>query len=477
LTKEAPMVLPAILNPFVEGAPAAVMTRIALDWIIEGTPFDQLFDAVAEGQYTREFTLAHFVQVMLDVASGHRPTPRAAFLRRRLDAVASISAFYRKLSRMELALPAEVVRQTARRARDLIVAAEGLRPEPVPGYAVRILDGNILTGVEHRITPLRATRSAGLPGMALAIYEPASGLIRDVVLEEDAHCQERALLDQVVIGPGELWIVDRNFCVRTFLFRIALQRAFYLARWHKTTFPFRPVGPRRARGRCATGAVFEQAIEVDDPDRQGGCSRLRRIVLELDEPTRDGETEIVLVTNLPAAVTALVCCEAYRGRWRIEGHFQTLTDLLHCEVPTLGYPRAALFAFSMSVVAGNALAVLKGNLRAAHGDEVAGEVSDFALVDEVAEIYPGMMLAAPPEQWSFVRGCSVREVAGVLTTLAATVPVERMFRCRRGPKRPRTTRRSSGKRIHHVSNKKLLDQARGIRPPKDRCRTHSAIRS
>jgi hypothetical protein len=74
------VVLPAILNPFVEGAPACVMTRIALDWIIESTPFDQLFDEVAEDQYTREFTLAHFVQVMLDVASGHRPSPRAAFL-------------------------------------------------------------------------------------------------------------------------------------------------------------------------------------------------------------------------------------------------------------------------------------------------------------------------------------------------------------------------------------------------------------
>ena len=70
------MVLPAILNPFIEGAPACVMTRIALDWIIEATPFDQLFEEVAEDQYTREFTLAHFVQVMLDVASGHRRSTR-----------------------------------------------------------------------------------------------------------------------------------------------------------------------------------------------------------------------------------------------------------------------------------------------------------------------------------------------------------------------------------------------------------------
>ena len=31
---------------------------------------------------------------------------------------------------------------------------------------------------------------------------------------------------------------------------------------------------------------------------------------KLDEPTRDGETEIVLITNLPAGVTAAACCAA-----------------------------------------------------------------------------------------------------------------------------------------------------------------------
>src|SRR3954453_20221534 len=162
LTEGVPLVLPPILNPFIEGAPAAVMTRIALDWIIDGTPLDELFDEVAEGRYTRELTLTHFVQVLLDVASGHRPSPRAAFLRRELSLLASPSAFYRKLNRMELAIPEAVVRRTATRARQLIAASGGLLPEPIEGYAARILDGNILTGTEHRITPLRTTASAGL---------------------------------------------------------------------------------------------------------------------------------------------------------------------------------------------------------------------------------------------------------------------------------------------------------------------------
>lgn len=462
------MILPAILDPFVEGAPAAVMTRIALDWIVEGTPLDRILQDVAEGQFDREFLLRHFVDVMLDVACGFRPTPRAAFVRRDLEQVASISAFYRKLGRMELAVTEEIVRRTAVRARQLVRAGGGLLPEPIPGYPARIIDGNVLSGAEHRIEPLRTTWSAGLPGMSLALYEPATGTITELILEEDAHAQERALFDRIPIEPGRLYIADRNFCVRSLLLRIMGAEAFFLVRWHRSTLPFRATSRLHRRGRCRSGAIIEQTIEVTDED--GIAHPLRRIVLQLDEPTRDGETEIVLITNLPAEVTAAACCAAYGDRWAIEGHYQALTDLLHCEIPSLGRPRAALFAFGMSAVAGNALAVLKGNLRVAHGEEIAQEVSDFALVDEAAEDYPGMMKAVPPAAWPRAAMHGAEEVAALLNDVASKVPVHRMFRSRRGPKKPRP-KRSRGDRIHHVSNKKLLDRAGGNR--KRTCRNRS----
>jgi hypothetical protein len=459
------VILPAILDPFVEGAPAAVMTRLALDWIIDGTPLDRILQDVADAQFERELTLRHLVDVMLDVACGFRPTPRAAYLRRDLERVASPSAFYRKLGRMELAVTEEVVRCTAARARQLVRAGGGTLPEPIPVYSARIIDGNVLSGTEHRIEPLRTTWSAGLPGMSLAIYEPATGLVTDLILEEDAHTQERALFDRIPIEPGRTYIADRNFCVRSLLARIVAADSFFLIRWHRSSLPFRATSRLHRRGRCRSGAIIEQTIEVTDED--GVVHPLRRIVLELDEPTRDGETQIVLITNLPAEVKAAACCAAYADRWEIEGHYQALTDLLHCEIPSLGRPRAALFAFAMSAVAGNALGVLKANLREAHGEEIAWEVSDFALVDEAAEDYPGMMKAVPPAAWPRAAEHEAEEVAAVLTEVAAKVPVHRMFRCRRGPKKPRP-KRSRGNRVHHVSNKKLLDQARGARKPKSR---------
>ena len=470
------MVLPAILDPYAEGAAPAVMTRIALGWMIEETSLDPILEEVAVGQYDREFLLGHFVQVMADVACGFRRSLRAAFLKRQLNLVASISAFYRKLARMEPDVSAAVVRETAARARELIVAAEGLTPEPVAGYAARILDGNVLTGTEHRITELRSTLSAALPGKSLTIYEPASGLVLDVVLEENAHTQERALLDQVVVEAGQLWIMDRNFCVRTFLFRMLRAGAFFLVRRHASTLPFESTKPLKPAGRCDAGEILEQPILVDDPEREGRRYLLRRIVLRLNVPTREGETEIVLITNLPVAVSAELCCQTYRGRWEIETHYQKLTDLLHCEIPTLGYPRAALFAFCMSVIAGNALAILKGNLRAVHGDEMVAELSTYALVNDVAEVYPGMMIGVPAVEWSFLRGGSVAEVAGLLIDLATKVPLDQMLRCRRGPKKPRKTRKSSGGRIHHVATKKLLDQAEGLPPPAKVCSKRSKVR-
>jgi len=49
--------------------------------------------------------------------------------------------------------------------------------------------------------------------------------------------------------------------------------------------------------------------------------------------------------NLPKDVTAVECAELYRKRWSIETLFYEVTQTLQCEIKTLGYPSAALFAF------------------------------------------------------------------------------------------------------------------------------------
>ncbi|MFM9959677.1 MAG: transposase [Planctomycetaceae bacterium] len=56
---------------------------------------------------------------------------------------------------------------------------------------------------------------------------------------------------------------------------------------------------------------------------------MRLITLALDQPTRDKETHIRLLTNLPARqANACKVAELYRQRWTIESMFQELTQHL-----------------------------------------------------------------------------------------------------------------------------------------------------
>jgi len=102
--------------------------------------------------------------------------------------------------------------------------------------------------------------------------------------------------------------------------------------------------------------------------QQGHDLTLRRVVVRLNQPTRHGDWEVVVFTNLPAAVAdALTIADLYLSRWSVEGMFQVITDVFSCELNTLGYPKAALFVFCMAVVAFNILSTLKAVLKVVHG--------------------------------------------------------------------------------------------------------------
>ena len=83
----------------------------------------------------------------------------------------------------------------------------------------------------------------------------------------------------VAVEPGPLGIRDRNFRVRTFLFRIRRRGTFFLVRRHESTLPFEPTAPLRPVGRGDTGEVFEQTIwVVRRLDPWDVCERPRAIL-------------------------------------------------------------------------------------------------------------------------------------------------------------------------------------------------------
>jgi hypothetical protein len=447
--------LPAAFAPFIEQRPIAVMARAILERFLEPEHLDALFRRAATQQYERELLFSSVVELMQSVVLGVEPSVFAAFRKRRHRLPVGDDAIYNKLKGMELGVSAALVSDSARRATAVIDELKGRRAAWLPGYRVRVLDGNHLAATEHRPAPLRATWAAPLPGSILVVLDPQLGLAVDAFLTPDGHAQERSLLDDVLraVRALDLWIADRNFCTLKFLFAIAEREAFFLMRQHGK-IQGRLLGERRYVGRSSTGEVYEQAIELD----YGGRTRtLRRITVELDQPTRDGERVLHLLTNLPAEVSALTCAELYRRRWSIETLFYEVTQTLQCEVKTLCYPPAALFVFCLALLTANAVAVLKAALRAAHGEEPADALSGYYLALEIRQVYEGMMVALPPAQWGRFRGMSVTAFAAALQRIAAHLDLERYRKSTRGPKKPPPTMdqyRNGG----HVSTHKLLQE-------------------
>jgi IS4 transposase len=338
----------------------------------------------------------------------------------------------------------------------VIAAMGGERPAWLAGYPIRTLDGNHLAGTQHRLVELRTVGAGALPGHALVVLDPQAMLVTDVFPCEDGHAQERSLLDQVLeaIRSGEVWVADRNFCTTGFAFGIARRGGYFVIRQHQATLHIELIGERRSCGRTETGMVYEQGVRLTD--EAGEVLRGRRITVELDRPTRDGETEIHILTNLPTVVAdALTVAELYRRRWTVESAFGELATCLNGEVNTLGYPKAALFAFCVALVAYNVLSVVKGALRSVHGDEAVEEVSGYYLADEIAGTHRGMMIAIPEDEWVVFAGLSPTALGKVLKSLAAKVRLSTLRKHRRGPKRPQP-KRASGAKITHVSTARLL---------------------
>jgi IS4 transposase len=445
--------LPSMLHTFAEQSPICVMSRAALENLFDPEQLDSLFEQTAQKQYTRTLLFSQIVELMHGVVLGVEPAVYAAYRKRRHTLKVSDQAIYDKLDGMELGVSAALVKYSAQRAQSVINELQARRNPWLPGYRVRILDGNHLAATEHRIEELRITLSAPLPGKILVVLDPEVGLATDVFLTPDGHAQERSLLDQVLetVRERDLWIADRNFCTKKFMFQIAKKRAYFVIREHGSV-PGELVGKRVFKGEGPSGKIYEQAVEYT---YEGETLKLRRVTVELNEVTRDGDEQLHILTNLPNKISALKVSALYGKRWSIETLFFEVTTTLTCEINTLCYPKAALFVFCLALMAANAVAVIKAALRATHGEQKADELSGYYLALEIRQVHDGMMIAVPPASWDVFARMQVTEFAKLLKQIAANADLERYRKSRRGPKKP-PPKKNRYEHGGHVSTHKLL---------------------
>jgi len=423
---------------------------------------DIIFEKNAQIQYTRELLFSNLVDMMSLVICGIHPSVNAAYRANATKLNVSRTAVYNKLSGIEVAVSAALLRETSLQMATLMALIGGAPTPILSGYPVRILDGNCLAATDRRLKVLRPQAAAALPGKSLVVLDPDLRLAINVFPCLDGYTQERALFDQVLetVKSGELWIADRNMCTKGFLFGLHQAGSEFLIREHKS-LPQTALTPLSEVGQVETGTVFEQTISVTG--LEDSLKNVRRVVLHLHKPTRDGESEIAIITSLPSIVaSAIEVAALYRKRWNIETMFQVLEKNFAGEIPGLGYPQAALFCFCLALVAYNTLAVIRRTLGSVHGvGKIDASLSEFYLVAEIQGTYQGMMIAIDPVYWRSFGLLSLPQVSLWLRDLAQRVNLKSFLKQPRSPKKKKPDL-IVDRRHRHVSTARLLKQAQQI---------------
>lgn len=455
LVTEAAMLVKEIMDRFKEKRPVCLLARMSLARVLSAEAIDEVFHQEAETQYERSILFSALTELMVNVTLCLSPSVNAGYKKHREKLKAALSSVYSKLEYVEPKVVQALVRYSYQQTRAICNRLRVWDTREITGYRTKILDGNHLSGTEHRLKEMRRERAAALPGKSLVVLDPRCRAIQDMFPIEDGHAQERSALDDVIetVEKGDLWVADRNFCTHKLMYSIDQRDAVFVIRHHGNVVG--NVGNKRRHiGKTETGEVYERTMSLSP--YEGKTLQLRRIEIELFQPTRGKETMVVLLTNVSKDLAdALQIAEIYLGRWKIETAFQTLTTTLRCEVKPLCYPRAALFAFGTALMAYNAIIVVESIIRAEHGKEQADQLSKYYLALEIAETHGGMMVLLEESDFDSFRDMSVDEFCVALRDVAKHIDLANYRKSKRGPKKP-VKKKPVNKRKNHISVAKVL---------------------
>lgn len=448
-----------VVERYEQQAPSAVMARLALDRALPADWIDEVFEQNRQRQYPRELLFSSIVELMSLVTLGLRPSLHAAARKMADRMPVSLAALYAKVKRTEPALLRALVRGSAERLSPVLA---GLDLEPsLPGWQLRIIDGNHLPASDKRLAELRDVRGAALPGHTLVVYDPDSTQVCDILACEDAYESERVGALQLVDSaqPGQAWIADRHFCTATVLGGLHVRGAGFIVREHVKHPRLMSRGDWSEQYATENGQVREQSIELLLSKLESSpCVTWRRIEIELDSPTDSGDKTVAVWSNLPADIPATTIARLYRKRWRIEGMFGRLESVLHSEIKTLGHPRAALLGFAVAVLAYNVLSLLKAVTEQAHRTTHPElDVSTYHLTVDIVSSYESMIMLLPSEHLPKADADPLRVLERLLQ-LASRLSPKQLATSKRGPKKASAKAGRAGGPVitAHVSTARLI---------------------
>ena len=176
-----------LFRAFAAERPFATVTQLVLHRMLDSRTIDGVFNEHADEQYHRRLLFSDLANLVSGVVLGKHRSINAGYKKMKEQLGVSITAVYDKVQRVELPVMQQLVRNSYQQTVEICkqvgcVAHNGLR-----GYSTRILDGNWLSGTEHRLKETRSSTAAPLPGKSLVVYDPRFDAICDYFPMEDAR--------------------------------------------------------------------------------------------------------------------------------------------------------------------------------------------------------------------------------------------------------------------------------------------------
>jgi len=296
------------------------MARLALEQALPAAWVDEVFEEHRQRQYPRELMFSAIVELMTLVTLGLRPSLHAA-ARKMENLPVSLAALYDKVKRTEPAVLRGLVRGSGQRL--MPVAAQLDDRASLPGWQLRIVDGNHLPASEKRLQLLRGHRGAALPGHSLVVYDPDLGVVCDVVACEDAHESERVGVQPLVDGAqsGELWIADRHFCTLAITQGFSRAGAGFIVREHaRHPRLVRPCASTRAtRVWCGTARGSSTSVSTRAGCESAALKSRASTTLQTRPPHWCGAASRSNWTPRPKRATRRFGCGPIcRARWMLQ---------------------------------------------------------------------------------------------------------------------------------------------------------------
>jgi len=452
--------LKSIFERFSKKAPVALLFRSLFARVFSPQKLNRIFSENRFWQVESSLLFSTVVEIVGSVVVRAKPSVHASFISHEEEVGVSKQAFYDKLAGIEVPVCEAMISECTAELVALLSAAQIKKPDLIEGYHCFVIDGKRLDGTEHRLDVARFTKSAPLPGSIVGILDTRVELFVHAIFDPDAYANERKMLAPYMtkFEKGALYFADSNFCDGPLIAAFLESNTFFVVRHHGRSPSWRKIVgcPKRLVGTDpAKQKVYEQEIEVQLPDKS--WIRLRRITVVLATPTRDGDTELHLLTNLPTRVSAPCISEGYRGRWTIEVCLGKIASALNAEINTLSYPRACLFCFCLGLLAFNMISTLKQLLTRYNKTKQIPKLSDYYIALEIGESQLAFDICFDHADWQKLQRMTSADFLQWVSDIAKNAKLTKYRTHTRAPKKP-PPKRSSGKKRAHFSTHRALEE-------------------